>query len=324
MSTIRTKLPVGDDCWGRVLTARPVTYMVDWSRELPDKDSAAQLAAAPVEPYRFHVVSRNTDKHLARFVPAFEGDSYRNLENLKGAYAGQTLVLVGAGPSAKGIGERLAPYRDRCKVMACNRGLNLVPDADFFYLIEALPKPEWWADTDTSKTKLICPIHAGEELLEWERDNTFYCWIKDVRFTDGELERLPLICGGHHVGTSALHVAHYLGFETVLLVGFDFAAFDVERDPQSRTVTGTFYGDGTKTGDSYIRGHNIWIATDISGADVMLTEHMVEHCRAMEVACEIAIDAGMRVVNCAGGGLLDFGSFGHLETLLAEPVLMAG
>lgn len=317
-----TRLPVGEDCWGRILGIRPVSYLVDWSRELPTKKAAAELAAAPLEPYRERVLEGNLEAHYNRFVPLSKEDDFRSLSLLEGSHAGETLVLVGAGPSASGIAERLAPYRDRCKVMACNKALQFVPDADYFYVIEALAKREWWQGIDAAKTKLICPIHASSELADaWAREDTYYGWIKDVRYLDEALDRLPLLCGGCHVGTSALHVAHLLGFSRVLLVGFDFCATDLEINNEARTIKGTFYGDGTNTNQSYIHGHEIWVVSDTTGADVIMTQHLFEHRDAMAISCSIASDAGIDVVNCAGMGMLSLPSSGALEGLLSEPAL---
>jgi hypothetical protein len=313
-----TRFRLGEgDSWGVVLGHHPLTYIIDWAATMPSKEMCASLAIAPVEPYRSHVIEANLAVNYPRFQPSSDGDSFRSLDLLKGAHDGETLVIVGSGPSSHGVAERLAPYREYCKVMACNNAMREVRDADYFFLIEALPKESWWEFADPSQTKLIAPIHAGKATAEkWARDDSFYFWIKDMRRHDGDLERLTTIEGACHVGTSAMHVAHTLGFSRVLLVGFDFCAKNIVKNYETQSFEAVFYGDGTPVSETYAGGSTGFLTVDLTGEEVMVFPSMLEHLRAMEIAVSIAERAGVEVWNCAEGGMLDTDWRASLEDVL--------
>lgn len=311
--------------WARVYT--PLLFMVDFSRVDLTKKMFERVQAESLSPYR----QRVHDINCGAFEKYVSADSA--LESLAGSEQGRTCVLIGSGPSATNIAQRLEPFRDRISVAGLNLGGSLTRDQDYFISYECLAKPEWWSGIDPEKTKLLTfPAMNFQALEKWKGGkNIYYSWIMDMRNWDCEQwQPLSPVISGCTAAVSALHALHKLGFERILLVGFDFSMANPKVvDESIRQLSATFYADQTEGSQSYVSGHGNQVWAVDNGDDgsqskfCILNQYQMLHSLAFQAACEITSDAGTEVVDCCEAGVLQYPNKGNLESILKEVTSVA-
>lgn len=296
--------------------AAPLVPMFDWSAGDIRKEVVGPLFPPMTDPYVGFVRDFNKDQH----------DPFVNeAAALHGAWAGskrgRTAVLVAPGPSSAGISERLRPYRGNVDVIACNRAGVMIPDAEFFSVLDVVRGnvEAWCTGIDPAKTTLLCPTTANFTFSIFWRTaplNRAYYWLVECgEHADPKYRHLQVLAQSRNVLVSTIHACHVLGYSRVLLVGTDFCKAPGD---------GGYYGDGSWSISGRVALDSkpvggMWTSVrDIAGNMVRVTSNLVYDSHVVTVACEIAEDAGMEVVNCSGRGLLDIRRKGSLESELAR------
>lgn len=277
----------------------------------------ADFSAWDCDKVAFSVVCRavfDTDLHqvrrfnLAAHKPLVGPGTALHGSRFAGRFAGETLVLVAPGPSSAGLAGRLKPFAGKYRSMVCNAASGLLEKPDFFSVLDRNDQAaeKWMGPIDPGVTTLVThPAASYLYAMKWERfrRNIAYYWLTECGEWDSELYKpLGMLAQARHVLVSSIHAAFVLGFKQVLLVGADF----------STIPGGSYYSDGSHA-LSYLNarddGQDSWreyfTLTGIDGEPCRSTAHLVADAHVMEVVCQIAKDAGMRVVNCSGRGILD-------------------
>lgn len=296
-----------------------LTPMVDWSRGDVSKSAIGQLFPPSNDPHVAFVDDFNKDQHDP-FVSANTALHGR----WKGSKSGRTVVVVAPGPSSAGIGARLAPYRGLVDVIACNRAGTMVPDPEFFSVLDRVRgnAGAWCAGMNPAKTALLCPTTANFTFsLFWKAApaNRAYYWLTECGdHDDPKYAPLGVLSQARNVLVSTIHACHVLGYRQVLLIGADFC---------KASGDGGYYGDGSWSISGRVPSDDreqggMWASVrDIRGHDVRVTSNFIYDSHVVTAACEIAEEAGMRVVNCAQRGLLNIRNQAPLEDELEKLVV---
>ena len=292
---------------------------LDYSRMIPPADKRVMAW-----------IDANANHH-APFV-----NEATSLKTQYGKHHGKTCLLVLCGPSAAGIAERIAPYRDHpdFKVATLNLSSKAVPDCDYFCNFEQLIPRDYFEHLDPERTTLLtCPMagnpppHQGYLASKWGGRNVYYSYMGDMRQpTDPRWDSLPLLFSALHTGVAALQAIYHMGFSNVLLVGADYSMANPSMDPRNpcAVLEADWYFDGTKyqadggnMGKSYYNGQPLALAKGIDGKTVALLPMLHKHMLCTAAAMEVMHEAGVNVRNCSGQGILDYNTH-NLEDSLAE------
>lgn len=309
--------------WGRLFCSKSMSHVPEFTRAVPDKHDYAQLIPND-DPRVKYVIAQNGEAH-APFV-----NSLNTQTALWGKSKGKTALLVLAGPSAAGIADRIAPYRDNpnFKVFTLNKSAHAVPDADYFFCYEQLCPPDYFAHLDPERTTLLtAPCARAELATKWKGKNAYYAYMGDMRCPeDPRWEHLPLVVSALATCVPALQTIYHMGFSNILVVGSDFAVINPESGEEAPVIGGQFYFDGTrydkfpapgKKPGSYYDGVDLALIMGIDNQPCATNQMMHRHMHAFACTMEILDDAGINIKNCAGQGILDYNQ-GILEVELIK------
>ncbi len=127
-------------------------------------------------------------------------------------WRGQTVVLVGSGPSANDV--NLSVVRDRARVVVVNDSWRLAPWADILYASDH----EWW-----SKNNGLPDFKGIRATTDDQAANDFgLCFAYCRRVLDNLIvDRSGDIGWGGNSGFGALNLAVKFGVSRIVLVGYD-------------------------------------------------------------------------------------------------------
>ncbi len=241
-----------------------------------------------------------------------------------GKYYGKTLVFVLCGPSAAGIDERIAPYRDHPDfyVATLNLSAKAVTNPDFHCCFEQLCPVDYYEHLDPEKTTLLTTPMAGSpmphksKLAEmWGGRNVFYSYMGDMRQpTDERWESLPLLFSALHTAIPSLQAFYHMGFTNILIVGADYSMANPKFDTAfpGQILEADWYFDGSmyradkgNMGKCYYNGARLLALNGVNGDMCAAPEMLVAHCECTRVCMEILEEAGINVCNCSEQGILD-------------------
>lgn len=128
-------------------------------------------------------------------------------------WAGETAVLVGAGPSAKDVD--LEKAKGTARFIAINDSWQLAPWADILYAVDW----NWWKKFEG------CPDFAGTKVTveyqatrDWPGIRMLRCPRIGNRF---DLTKSDTVGWGGNSGFGALNLAVKFGAKKIILVGYD-------------------------------------------------------------------------------------------------------
>lgn len=219
----------------------------------------------------------------------------------RGAWRGRACHIVAGGPSNRLAAGGLPPRSDRqSKVIAINGALELVRDADLWFVADALqpgnsawqPYP-WLARVNPADTVGVFRVAARHELTRAVAEAHFYLPTSQEHrdLIRPEVEaRLPAFIEGMQALCPAIHLAWWLGADPIVLWGAD------QGKPSPRT---RYYGaPSTPIG----RDRGPWhVVPGVEGRKVLSTAHHLEAASQVAGAAMWLADAGARVWNCSQG-----------------------
>jgi hypothetical protein len=129
-------------------------------------------------------------------------------------WRGETIAIIGSGPSAKKAGVDRLQYRTR--VIAINESWQLAPWADMIYACDG----NWWKLHDGLKRFKGLKVTYDTQACDLYRD-LHRIEIPDRKSDELLLEPLGYVGAGGNSGFQALNLAVQLGGKRILLVGYD-------------------------------------------------------------------------------------------------------
>lgn len=184
----------------------------------------------------------NTCLNLPSFLAA------PSAELLAGAFAGTTLILVGAGPSLDDALPFLRAVAPRTIVVTGNTSFRALAAQGvaphFTVTVDPFPATDLgYQNQDLSQTHLVAPVFAYPAVHRRFTGRTFGLWdhsplLARLR-TAARLRPPPAILGDDTVSATILNLAAFLGCARVVFVGQDFAIAEDGRTHASDT----FYSD---------------------------------------------------------------------------------
>ena len=246
-----------------------------------------------------------------------------------GKYQGKTVLLTLCGPSAAGLEERLAPYRDHPDfyVATLNLSAKAVKDPDFFCCFEQLCPIDYFEHLDPSKTTALTtpmqgsPVPHQAKMAEmWGGRNIYYSYMGDMRQpTDERWDCLPILFSAMHTAIAALQALYHMGFSNILLVGADYSMSNPLFAPDKPVIMeADWYFDGSKyniggsgMGRCYYDGAQLQLFECIrhkphAPVHVAATDQLITHMRCTEVCMDLIHGAGVNIKNCSGQGILHY------------------
>lgn len=267
----------------------------------------------PVQVDRKETFLRNVMRHKE-----FMGE-HTSLARELGSKRGKTAVLVGSGPSASQVAELDAIDAD---VWGLNLGIRIAQKhLSGVFLFERLAKDWWWKgartaegdvpDIDPASVMLVTsPIARGSLVDHWGASgNLRYAFTWECGHIDGDFYDFPALSSALTSAVIALHALVEMGYEKIVVVGFDFAC---KRGEDNSVV---FYADGTTYAESYY-GEPLFRVFGSNGESWATNGSLLSHALAFEAACRSTIKRGVDFVN-SSGGILPF-NYTPLASVLKE------
>jgi hypothetical protein len=129
-------------------------------------------------------------------------------------WRGETIAIIGSGPSAKKAGVEL--LQGRTKVIAINESWQLAPWADVLYGCDV----NWWRLRDGVRKFKGLKISQSAEACDLYRDIKRIV-IPNVKSNDILMEPLGHVGAGGNSGFQCLNLAVQFGAKRILLIGYD-------------------------------------------------------------------------------------------------------
>jgi hypothetical protein len=198
------------------------------------------------------------------------------------AWQGQTVFILGGGPSLKGFDASV--LKGQGKVIGINEaGLTMAPWSDILFWADRR-----WLDWNHERLHL----HAGEWKVTRKRPHIDLPYdVKSVRFLPRRFSHWPDAVGGWCSGSSCVNLAYLLGARRVVLLGFDMHDLPAER-----------WREGN--------WHNRHQEPPLTG---QRTNRFIP---AFEVMAPILKDRGVEVLNATPGSALQCFPFANLKDLI--------
>jgi len=127
---------------------------------------------------------------------------------------GETVAIIGSGPSAKKAGVEL--LQRRAKVIAINESWQLAPWADVLYGCDG----KWWNWRSGVPAFKGLKVSSDPIACDLYKDIKRIC-IPNVRSNDLVMEPLGYVGAGGNSGFQGLNLAVQFGGKRILLVGYD-------------------------------------------------------------------------------------------------------
>lgn len=304
----------------RFMAINSVQQLADYgsgplSREVMTRTVARSFT---LDPHRQRTLNQNAYTHLQRM----SADTSLAREATRGK--SRTAILVGSGPSAGGFEENWQPDPN-CDVWGLNFGGRLAgKHLSGLFVVESIAAQHWWlksevldGDTqvkgmlealDPSKVTLVTtPISDLSLLDHWTPEHPVrYGWCVEcahVGIPEDAWGDIPALVSGGTSATFALHGLVEMGYEKIVLIGFDLSAANPERTERG-LLDGVFYGDGTRISESYYaRGPlNQWVdVRDNRGEVCAINAQLSDYAETLD-ACILSAQArGVNVLNASWG-----------------------
>src|SRR5262245_44675 len=130
------------------------------------------------------------------------------------SWEGETIAIIGSGPSAKKAGVEL--LQGRAKVIAINESWQLAPWADMVYGCDGT----WWRLHDGLKKFKGIKVSQDKDACNLYKDINRIV-VPDVKSNDILMEPLGYVGAGGNSGFQCLNLAVQFRPKLILLVGFD-------------------------------------------------------------------------------------------------------
>jgi len=281
------------------------TIIRDWSiKEGWDAENTNRFRRQP-SAYEFRW-EENFKKNLPNIKESFQRGKPFN----DGVHKGETCYLTADGPSLKKNGELLVGLDN---VIETNRVYPGVQPKYYVSLDCGYPSggadPSWVKDIDTSKTIGVCSVFNRPALAEqFDRVWWFDAWGKGNKISKKLEKRRPFVNSldtALNVSYTALNLAYNLGYSKIVLVGFDYAFSDGFNHFNDDKPLFIWEGDELKmlTEELALLESKKDKLMDIDG--VLTNSEMRLALVYFATQCWFLYNAGVEIVNCTEGGILD-------------------
>ncbi|MCH7573609.1 MAG: hypothetical protein IIA59_00630 [Candidatus Marinimicrobia bacterium] len=211
----------------------------------------------------------------------------RTLWHVAPIYRGETIVIIGGGPSL--TPEQLNPAVDRARTIAINDAYILAPGADVLYATDA----KWWGwhpdALEFAGIRAACKWRADLNRWHDEWNGNPFPQVHTLASTGEEgLESKPwgLRTGGNG-GYQAINLAAHLGATRIILIGYD-----MQPGPD---------------------GKHHWFGDHPNGVAPLYDVNMLPHFPSL---VDPLRDLGIEIFNCSPGSALTCFPMANLEDVL--------
>lgn len=281
------------------------------------KDTKAQSKAVYAQ-FGEGLWKKNVEENAK--IPANDAAELRNIG------IGKTVVLVAAGPSLERDIETLKKYRSRVDIACCDKAFGILLDhgikADYVSIADA-GIPFRWIEKYIDQTEGVS-LFAGcycnpEWARAWKGKKYFYCnedSIDTQKIFKPMIDKNGFDCriipAGSNVsnamlcfinGSNNAGIQNYMGYDRVLLVGYDFSWSD----------EGNYYAFNNPIPKRYYMHHRTLL--DYKGNMANTSDNLLFSAKWLH---QYITAFGINAVNCSEAGLLDIPQRGPLEPELLK------
>jgi len=219
-----------------------------------------------------------------------------------------TVYCVGSGPALMRNWRELEQVKKnpRARIIGCNELLQYLPAGllDYYLAFDGCSPDKWWEKHDCSGTEAIfgpC-IPPSFKLANWKR----VLWFKiglESKFNSYVRKHRPslsTVIPIYGVGPTELSIAWHMKPKNIILVGHSYAYDRVNgiiHEHINEPLT-------PERWEGVLRSIAEFATTDINGQPIVTDYHVLITGMATLAACQVLLDAGVRVINATEGGIL--------------------
>jgi len=220
---------------------------------------------------------------------------------LFGTAPGETVFIVGSGPSLNRNGQCLARMPG-ARIIAINGALAYLTEVgrkpDYYFTLDWLGRKEWLEGVDTSGVTLISSVTCPPDVINRFRSYKHFVGMTLTSGSEEEINRKYAYLGQLDAGLtatySAMHLAYRMGAEKIVLVGQDFAFTDGLYHWNERCPAGL------------LEDRKAYPTTDINGYGTFTDYQLDRNMSLIRAAAMWCAEDGLEGINATEGGILDW------------------
>lgn len=252
-----------------------------------------------------HMVAEQRAGHVKAAIESnFEKHKHLirdGVAELFGTAAGETVFIVGSGPSLNRNGQVLKRMPG-AKVIAINGALSYLAEIgrkpDYYFTLDWLGNEGWLDGMPTDGVRLIASVTCPPEVVTRFEKYHHFVGMTLTSGSEEEINRKYAYLGQLDAGLtatySAMHLAYRMGAEKIVLVGQDFA------------FTNGMYHWNERCPKGLLEDRKAYPTTDINGYGTFTDYQLDRNMSLIRAAAMWCAEDGLEVINATEGGILDW------------------